>query len=72
MASSNKLEGDDGAALDERGDATWRAEWRAEVARVSPKFWETAHARIPRQIDELDLKITLLVHVADAGWLRSC
>ncbi|KAK9145007.1 hypothetical protein Sjap_004910 [Stephania japonica] len=33
-------------------------EWRAEVARVSPKVWETAHTRILRQIDELDLKIT--------------
>ncbi|KAK9085505.1 hypothetical protein Sjap_025916 [Stephania japonica] len=30
--------------------------WRKKVARVSPKFWETAPTRISRQIDDLDLK----------------
>ncbi|KAK9145111.1 hypothetical protein Sjap_005014 [Stephania japonica] len=56
MASSNKLEGDDGALLDQSRSDMWRATVLGEFARVRAKIWETASKRISRKIDDLDLK----------------
>ncbi|KAK9146829.1 hypothetical protein Sjap_006732 [Stephania japonica] len=45
---------------------------REGVAQFLPKIWETAHARIPMQIDELERGDSLRDDVAVAGWLRCC
>ncbi|KAK9154082.1 hypothetical protein Sjap_001562 [Stephania japonica] len=61
-----------GDPLDERQDDTWRAEWRELDSHRSPKICETASARIPRPIEQLDEKRILRENVAGVGWLRRC